>query len=244
MSGPGAMVKDGPVVVAHRGLHTLAPENSLEAFVLAWQAGLAWCECDVRLSRDGQLIVIHDDTLDRTTTGSGRVVDYPADELLKLRLRDADGEPRFATLPSLEGVLNAMPATGAMLVELKDPLSPPQCSRLEELLRGHDVVVQSFLPDCLLTLNRVAPSIPLALLIEHKEELQGAQSGPWFAVHADHQILDEHTVRSLRDAGKGVGAWTVTAAADVRRVLRLGVDTLISDDPLSVPGRRQPPARR
>src|SRR4051812_36134505 len=120
------MADHRPIVVAHRGLHALAPENSLEAFTLAWQAGLTWGECDVRLSRDDHFIVIHDETLERTTTGRGRVAEYIADELLKLRLRDAEGEPRFVQLPSLERVMDAMPASGGMLVELKDLLTPAQ----------------------------------------------------------------------------------------------------------------------
>ena len=78
-----------PIIVAHRGLHHDYPENSLGAFRAAWGAGIEWCECDVQESADGELVVIHDPTLERTTEGSGRVSDLPVSALKGLRLRKA-----------------------------------------------------------------------------------------------------------------------------------------------------------
>src|SRR5271156_5650201 len=82
-----------PIIVAHRGLHGELPENSLAAMVAAWDAGILWCECDVHLSRDGEAIVIHDETLDRTTTGQGPVGEFSLKQLEELRLRDRTGKP-------------------------------------------------------------------------------------------------------------------------------------------------------
>ena len=99
-------------IVAHRGLHDEFVENSLAAFCDAWAKGIHWCECDVHLSADQQPVVIHDDTLERTTSGHGAVASYPLSQL------------RFFGVPSLHEVIRAMPPGGGLLVEYKPTHAP------------------------------------------------------------------------------------------------------------------------
>src|SRR6476661_2308744 len=74
----------GPTIVAHRGLHDKHVENTLAAFKAGWEAGIEWCECDVHFSSDGVAVVIHDDTVDRTTSGTGFVANLNAKQLKKM----------------------------------------------------------------------------------------------------------------------------------------------------------------
>src|SRR5437763_1108323 len=107
------------IFVAHRGLHLEFPENSLAAFCEAWKKGIRWCECDVHLSADDQPVVIHDDTLDRTTSGRGAVASKTVWELHSLGV------------PSLGEVIKAMPPSACLMVEYKPPHSPDHPPLLE-----------------------------------------------------------------------------------------------------------------
>ncbi|MGA2232917.1 MAG: glycerophosphodiester phosphodiesterase [Tepidisphaeraceae bacterium] len=94
------------IVVAHRGLHSVHPENSLAAFAAAWQAGIKWCECDVHATADGVPVVIHDETLERTTAMRGLV-------------RETEWAELSDVVPTLRQVLAAMPGDCGMLIEIK-----------------------------------------------------------------------------------------------------------------------------
>src|SRR2546425_9621791 len=96
----GMNLSKRPIIVAHRGLHDKHVENSLAAFKAAWEAGIEWCECDVHFSSDGVAVVIHDDTVDRTTSGTGFVANLNAKQLKKMGVA------------TLEEVLGTMPSSG------------------------------------------------------------------------------------------------------------------------------------
>lgn len=221
-----------PMIVAHRGLHHDYPENSLGAFRAAWGAGIAWCECDVQASADGQWMVIHDPTLERTTEGSGRVSDRPAEGLKRLRLRTAAGEMTGERICTLEELLEAMPAEAGLLLEIK-PVVPrgPLWSALERL-EGRRVTVQSFHRSVVIEAAKVVSAVEF--LTAEAEDLADPAALPGSGVNARHDLLTREGVERIRQAGKRVGAWTVNAEADIRRIAALGVDTIISDDPLRV----------
>src|SRR5919107_2807685 len=117
-----------PVNLAHRGASALAPENTIEAFRLAVGAGAGGLELDVHMTRDGQIVVIHDPTVDRTTNGSGAVSEMTFDELRRLdagHTFSPDGGPtrpyrgRGIRVPTLEEVLEGFPDV-AVNIDLKD----------------------------------------------------------------------------------------------------------------------------
>ena len=132
------------LVVAHRGASTQAPENTMEAYRLGVEAGADAIELDVHLSRDGQLAVIHDDTLDRTTEGTGSVADLTMADLRRLdagaRFADASGGTPFAgkglTIPTLPEVLDWLPDGVGLVVEIKARAAVPA---VVEALRGRPV---------------------------------------------------------------------------------------------------------
>ena len=222
-----------PKIVAHRGYCKTHPENSLSAFRNAEWVGCEWVECDVHAAADGTPVVIHDDTLDRTTCGTGPVADRLCNDLSHLRLRmngHVTGEP----IPTLARMLAALKPTTGILVELKPPNAPRLVRDVLKLLHAErrPWVLQSFDPANVLEVCAQDPNAPAALLVEDAAILRRALGERWRAVHADHALLTPEVVGVLRSNGARVGAWTVNDPADLRRVIGLGVDWLITDEPL------------
>jgi glycerophosphoryl diester phosphodiesterase len=218
-------------VVAHRGLHAHSPENSREAIVAAWNGGIPWCECDVHASADGRAVVLHDDTLERTTVGRGPVRHKPWAELKETHLIDRRGMASSSRLPGLVEIVGMMPRQSRLLVEIKPPNAEPLVREVARILRGKGCMIHSFDRANLFHARRIDPAIPLALLLEDRQLLNEALQDGWTALHVQHRMIDEGLVANLRRQGKRVGAWTVNEDHDIRRVLRAGVDMIISDVP-------------
>jgi glycerophosphoryl diester phosphodiesterase len=213
-----------PLIVAHRGIHHALPENSREAIGKALDDSF-WVELDVHAAADGVPVVIHDDTLDRTTTATGPVWARTSAELKHVALHGG------GLLPTLEDCL-ARKGDG-WLVEIKPHGAHELIRRTYDLLCGRPFVIQSFDPDNV----RYAAKLwdcPAALLVGNQQELDAALAGKWDAVNFHHRLLTSELVQRFRDQGTGVGAWTVNEEADIRRVIDLGVDTIISDNPWRV----------
>ena len=150
---------------AHRGLHNAeCAENSISAFRRAVEQGFG-IELDVRLSKDGVLVVFHDDTLDRVTGQSGRVIDYTAEELSQMRLSGTeDGIPALAEVLSLVG--GRVP----LLVEIKEGASDSAVSlAAAEMLKAYNgpLLIESFNPLSLGRIKETLPQIPRGLLCDH-----------------------------------------------------------------------------
>lgn len=231
------MQRYDPVIVAHRGIHRFDPENSLPAFVEAKYRGVAWIECDVWPSADGAVVIIHDETLDRTTTGTGPVWQRRWEELLPLQLRNADGTVYGAQLPTLHDLVQLagrMNPPPGLLVEIKPANNPKFVKRTIELLDGacERWVIQSFDEENLIHALSRDPKTPLAFLVEDRPSLERGIANGWKSINADHQLLDAATVHRMKDAGVTVGTWTVNEEADLRRVMDLGVQWIITDEPV------------
>jgi glycerophosphoryl diester phosphodiesterase len=211
-----------PIVVAHRGLHDVHPENSLAAFRAAWEAGITWCECDVRGSFGHEPFVIHDETLDRTTRGKG-----PVHHASTRTLRELD-------VPSLESLIGILPATGKLLIEIKPDVSFETIGRTVELADPRTCVIQSFDRIVLVAAWKTRPEFEQHLLVEDAGARGKPMTGPWSAVNAEHKTLTSQLVASLREQRLKVGAWTVNDDPDIRRMIELEIDMIISDRPLRV----------
>ncbi len=222
------MLPRRPVIIAHRGLHRDYPENSLEAMRAAWAGRVQWAECDVHESATGPLFVLHDDTLDRTTEYTGPVGGRIDAELDRCRLRDGHGGLTPYTLPRLGDVLGAMPPDGGLLIELK---SVHDYAELVRDIAGRNIRVQSFDAEDLRRTAERDGQLPLSLLVGTPAELAAAVEMPYRSIHLDHALLDAAAHRQLARAGKSIGVWTINAEADLRRVVALGVEALITDEP-------------
>jgi glycerophosphoryl diester phosphodiesterase len=250
-----------PLILGHRGASAYAPENTLAAFRLALEQGADGFELDVALSRDEVVVVIHDDTADRTTDGHGRV---DAMTVAQLKQLDASLPGKFGAqfkgerLPTLEEVFLAFgaPAAGGALppfinVELKRDTSPGRqlAAQVVALIRAHGlerrVLLSSFYYDNLRRTKRLAPELPVGLLYAPDEPLR-MLSAWWFpgvraeAQNPDAILVNALTMRWWHWRGCRVNTWTVNAEPDLRRVMRLGVDGVITNYPdVAVRARRE-----
>ncbi len=224
-----------PEIIAHRGRGPWGwPENSVEGMEASWAAGVRWVECDVWASADCVPVVIHDATLDRTTDLTGAVAGRTWDELSGANLRDAAGRVTEAKLPTLERMLSRMPLAGAMMIEIKSPDDRKLVGRVISLTRDFPGrwTIQSFDERNMAHARDLGLGPELGLLVEGRDELAGAIESPWAAVRMDWQLASVEIVHELKARGKQVGVWTVNEAADIANMARLGVDQIITDEPI------------
>jgi glycerophosphoryl diester phosphodiesterase len=248
MVGAGAAQTTPTLLAAHRGGSLLWPENSLLAFRNALALGADFIEFDVHLSRDGEVMVIHDATLDRTTTGSGPVRDRTVAELKALRLRDRSGAVTPETVPTLEEVVKATAeAKGRMLLEIKVDASRARYPGIEEkvlaVLDRHamtaSTVVMSFEAPTWRRVRELRPDVATCALYSARTlgrsgltaELDALREAGVRFIGVEHTVVDAAAVAQAQRAGIGLGAWTVNDPADMKRVIGTGVTILITDQP-------------
>jgi glycerophosphoryl diester phosphodiesterase len=234
-----------PLVLAHRGARTEAPENTLEAFARAVEQGAHGVELDVMLTRDRTVAVFHDQTLGRLGHPHLAVADV---EYTFLRSLDVghlvkDGPPWTGVwIPTLEDALHSLPAPNVINVELKGAATRPdgmEVAVLRAVARAgaeKRVIYSSFNPLRLLRLRRLAPDVTVGML--HDEDQPAHLRDLWWlpavAPHALHPSLNMCThdyVMHARRLGLAIHVWTVNRPADVRRMAAMGVDAIITDVP-------------
>lgn len=220
-------IADSPIIVAHRGLHERRPENSLAAFAAAFKHGIRWCECDVHLSADGVPVVIHDDTLDRTTTGSGPVIEYSWAALCALRLRGRNRQPTNQFIPSLDQALRT-PRGCRMMVETKPRLGERILPIARKVLR-HGGLLQSFhRADIELARRELGPRLNCAVLADKIAQVCRAVG----RLNVDYRCLDKAAIARLQIAGISVGVWTVNQSRELRKLAHWGVWAITTNRPL------------
>lgn len=233
-----------PMIFAHRGASNYAPENTLAAFILAVKLGADAIELDAKLSRDGQVVVIHDQTVDRTTPASGRVAEMTLEELRKL---DAGSHFDLAfkdePVPSLEQVFEAVGRKIFINIELTNYASKTDDLPLKvaQLVKRHNlsqwVMFSSFNPLALRRAHKVLPEVPIALLCLRGQK--GAWARSWLgalvgyqALHPHYSDVDESMVSKLHRRGCRIHPYTVNELNEMERLVQLDVDGLITDDPI------------
>jgi glycerophosphoryl diester phosphodiesterase len=230
-----------PRWVAHRGAGKLAPENTLAAFRLGAAHGYRAFECDVKLSADRVPFLLHDATLERTTSGQGVAGDQPWSALSQLdagrwHSRGYAGEP----MPSLAAMASYVQANGfALNIEIKPT---PGTERETGAAVGHacaelwaaspaPLLFSSFRPEALQAAQEVAPQIPRALLLDILWDgwPAVAQALGCVAVVTNHKLMDAALLAQLHASGLRGLCYTVNEPADVQRLLVLGLDGIITD---------------
>lgn len=234
---------DRPLNIAHRGARDSAPENTLAAFEMALAHGADGIELDVTRCWSGEIVVLHDDTIDRTTNGSGRVGEMDYDTLLHL---DAGGwfSPEFQgeRIPRLADVLDTIGGKLRINIEIKGRSfrSDGVEAEIAEMVRSRGlaatVIISSFNPWALSRMKRVAPELPLALLYSSNSPFwqRRGQARRWLkpqALHPERSLVDKAYVTWARRHGYRVNVWTVNEEAEMRKLVELGVDGIITDRP-------------
>lgn len=228
-----------PFWIAHRGAGKLAPENTLAAFRLGASYGYRAFECDVKLSADGVPFLLHDDTLERTTSGQGRAGDKPWAELSRLdagswHSRAFAGEP----IASFEAIARHCLRNGyALDLEIKPtPGTELDTGRavgqwVRQLWRGTPPLLSSFRPDALAGARETAPELPRALLLDTlwPDGLEMAATLDCVAVITNHQLMDAALVEQIHGARRRALVYTVNDEARAQDLLALGIDGIVTD---------------
>ncbi len=248
MVGATAAQTASPLLAAHRGGSLLWPENSLLAFRNALALGADFIEFDVHLSRDGEVMVIHDATLYRTTTGAGPVRDHSVAELKAFRLKDRSGTVTTETVPTLDEVVEvAARAKRRMLLEIKVDAGKARYPGIEEkvlaILDRHamtaSTVVMSFEAPTWRRVRELRPEVATCALYSARALARSSLSAELDTLRAagvrfigvEHTVVDAAAVKQAQEAGIGLGAWTVNNPADMQRMIGAAVTILITDQP-------------
>ena len=243
-----AQTAPATLLAAHRGGSLLWPENSLLAFRNALALGADFIEFDVHLSRDGEVMVIHDATLDRTTTGAGPVRDRSVAELKVLRLKDRSGAVTAETLPTLDEVVEvAAQAKRRMLLEIKVDAAKARYPGIEEkvlaILDRHTMtvstVVMAFEAPTWRRVRELRPEVATCALYSARTlgrsslatELETLRAAGVRFIGVEHTVVDAAAVAQAQRAGIGLGAWTVNNPADMKRMIGARATILITDQP-------------
>jgi glycerophosphoryl diester phosphodiesterase len=247
-----------PLVIAHRGGAGLWPENTLYAFERAGAMGVDVIETDVRSTKDGELVVLHDENVERTTDGSGPVGSLTLAELKRLDAAyrfSPDGGRSFpvrgrgVTVPTLREVFASLPRM-RFNIEPKQgepPLAAPLCRLIRESGMTDRVLVASFSGTTLEKFRRECPEVASFFAL-HEAGLAPSYSPVMQALQVPERsgalrVLTRDFVEAAHGRNLRVHAWTVNDEGEMRRLIEMGLDGVMTDYPdrlLKVLGRAAP----
>jgi glycerophosphoryl diester phosphodiesterase len=213
--------------IGHRGAKGYVAENTVASFAKALELGVNLIELDVQLSKDGEVIVIHDETVDRTTNKTGLVSDYTAAELIQMGI------------PTLLEVLELVDKKCGVNIEIKDPLATQKVVEIiEEFVTHfnwdyHQFQVSSFIWETLEIISKLNSTILLGVLTEDSVEnaLAFAKKIKVHSINPYFKLLNQENCNAMQNSGYKIYTWTVNSAEDLIFVKILPIDGIISDFP-------------
>jgi glycerophosphoryl diester phosphodiesterase len=226
-------------IFAHRGYSAAYAENTMSAFLAAEKAGADGLELDVQLTRDGEIVVIHDEKLDRTTTGTGFVKDHSYKEIraFNANKKGSKKEP----IPSLTEVLEWLKATKLVCnIELKNGIFPyegmeEKVIRLVHKLGLSDrIIISSFNHYSIVNSYRLAPEIETAPLFLESIYMPWiySQSIKAKGIHPKHTTMSNQIISTTMNNGIAVRPYTVNRESDMHRLFEINCTAFITDDPV------------
>ena len=240
----------GTLLAAHRGGAQLWPENSLLAFRNAIALGADFLEFDVHLSKDSEVVVIHDPALERTTTGAGAVSDRTLAELRTLRLKGKGGKGTEEVIPTLNEVVGlAAPTPVRLLLEIKVDARGGRYPGIEEkalaILDRHGMagrtIVMAFQEETVRRIRTLRPEVSVGGLYEKRDlaemrstverEIERLRDAGARFIGLHQGLVTPDVVKQAEQAGLLLGVWTVNDAGAMKRFIELGVGILITDRP-------------
>lgn len=242
-----------PLVIAHRGASADEPENTLRAFALAIAQGAQMIELDLHFSADGQVVVIHDETLDHTTNLTGRV-----DQFTLAEIKRADAG-KGECVPTLEETLDLTQGKVQLYLEIKDVRAAAETLRIVRARRCQaDVLLASFDLKLMQQLGEEVRDMELGLILGNETLnpfVRWREAFPWLALrHINYQTLCMqvelcfgYLARRVKASGKKLYVWTADEEAQFDRMCQLGVDGIVTNRPaqlVSFFSRRFPPTSR
>ncbi|WP_404357388.1 glycerophosphodiester phosphodiesterase [Cytobacillus firmus] len=231
--------------IAHRGATGYAPENTIAGFDLAVDMKADYIEIDVQRSKDGELVVIHDTTVDRTTDGTGKVGNLTFDYLRSLDAGSWKGE-QFAgePIPTFEEILNRYHGKVGILIELKAPeLYPGIEGQVADALKARNldkpqnekIIIQSFNFESMKKMDQLLPKVPIGVLTSNRADTT-AEALQEFSAYADwfnpsYGIVTEELMNQVHSLGMQIGSWTVRSQEAADFLFEMEVDAIITDYP-------------
>jgi len=232
-----------PVIFAHRGASSHAPENTLSAFRLAVEQGASAIELDAQLTADQEVVVFHDTTLSRTTSGHGKVSDFTLAELQQLNA-GVNFKPAYDAerIPTLADVLHNIPDTILLNIELKNLRTPSDALPLKtaDLIQKFQaqqrVLISSFNPIALYKFQRQIPEVPRGRLLYNRlaikiHELLPRLTSSYQSIHLPFRAITRKVVRTFHKRELKVFAYTLNHPQDIIDAIEAGVDGFFTDDP-------------
>jgi glycerophosphoryl diester phosphodiesterase len=232
-----------PMVFAHRGFSFIAPENTIPAFKKAFELGADGIELDVQLSADGEVMVIHDTNLERTSNGVGKVSDHTLSSLKKL---DAGSwfskEYKGVSIPTLGEVFSLISKNIVINVELKSnpdqviDLPAKVTSLIKELGNQERVLISSFKIEMIKEIQQLLPEVKIGLLAQpsilgFKTRNQIAKTLPHDALHPFFRDVSSRMIKRYNKTGKRIHAYTVNKEEHMRKLFEMGVHGIFTDHP-------------
>jgi glycerophosphoryl diester phosphodiesterase len=231
--------------VAHRGAAGYAPENTIAGFDLAVDMKADYIEIDVQRSKDGELVVIHDTTVDRTTDGTGKVGDLTLQQLQRLDAGSWKGDS-FAgeSIPTFEEILERYHGKVGILIELKAPeLYAGIEEQVAEALKERNldqpqnekIIIQSFNFQSMKKMDQLLPKVPIGVLTSNRahttpEALKEFSTyAEWF--NPSYGIVTEEVVDKVHGLDMQIGSWTVRSQEAADFLFDMNVDAIITDYP-------------
>lgn len=223
------------VIVGHRGAAHLAPENTVAAMEAGIAAGADMVEIDIQLSKDGYIVVCHDDTVDRTTNGSGAVSSLLWDEIKALNIKDSKGNITELKMPSMDQIFDCVKGKAGVLIEIKSsdsslPGIEQACvDMIREYKMEQDVIIQSFDYNVLRRAHEIAPELRYEFLLYMPWEGLNIEG---YTIASSINIFYEGAapefVNAVHAVGKEVKVWTLD---EYREEIVALVDGVITDNP-------------
>jgi glycerophosphoryl diester phosphodiesterase len=226
-------------VTAHRGASKAAPENTMPAFEAAIESGADYIELDVQLTKDGELVVFHDDNIKRTTNGNGILTNMTYDELQKYSagswFKD-DGSFDDVKIPKLSEVLELVGHDILLNIEIKSHGNvKATAEKVVELVEEYDIgsscYITSFSYQALKKVKELQPKIKTALIANIAPSTVYSQMKYIDAVSMNYLFVNSSVVNYAHHSGKKVFVWTVDRSGEMKKMMALGVDNIITNRP-------------
>lgn len=246
---------DSFILIGHRGASAFAPEHTIPSYELAKKLGVDYIEIDLQMTKDGTLIAMHDNTVDRTTNGVGPVKSYLLKDLKKLNAgawfnernpNHKDSAYAFLSVPTLEEIFNHFGQDVNYYIETKSPKKYPKMeAELVKLLRKYQLIgenngmpqtiIQSFSKSSLKKIHKLEPSIPLIQLLSYQKPAKITENDirRWkkyaIGIGPNYQMIDEAFVNKARKNGLLVHPYTVNSKEDFEQLIDWGITGVFTD---------------
>ena len=224
------------LIVAHRGISSLYPENTLISFQKAVELGVDMIELDIHRTKDGELVVIHDDSINRTTDGKGKVNRLTLEELKAYSAgrcfsKEFEGE----RIPTLQEVFELVDKRTKLQIEIKQPgIEKSLIDLVEKYEMLSNVICGSFYPESIIEVRKLNPSIPTLFItgsfdLDKMKKILSTEGINMVAIGFKHLSLS--LLKACHSYGFVIDAWTVNEEKDMREFIEMGMDIITTNYP-------------